>query len=103
MDTDDGLSKPFFPREDESPRHKYDEDLFDPFEEYRDEKTDYPPGVRSPDVMLTNPELRRWDVFDRSEYPAIPSLVRLPALAIALGAAGLGGAIIIWLSSRFEF
>ncbi|KZP25690.1 hypothetical protein FIBSPDRAFT_1041294 [Athelia psychrophila] len=104
MDTDAGLSKPLFSREDEFPRHKYDEELFDPFEE-REEKTDpyshvYPPGAQSSDVALTSHKPHSWDVPDRSEYPAIPFLVRLPALVIAFGAAGLGGAIIIWVSSR---
>lgn len=106
MDTDDGLFKPLFPQEDKFLPYKYDEDLFDPYEDYK-EKTDpyshaYPPRAQSSDVVLTNPEPHNWDAFDHFEYPAIPFLVRLPALIVAFGAAGLGVAITIWLFSRFE-
>lgn len=106
MDFYNDISKPLFPRK--VPQHKYDEDLFvDPFED-REDKTDpylhlYPPGARSSDVTLMNPEQHNWDVYDRSEYPTIPFLVRLPALIVAFGAAGLGGAIIVWLYFRFQF
>lgn len=92
MDDNTGLSKPLIPK-----HHKYETEVFDPYEDYnRVPYSDvYPPRAssRAPEADYER---------DSAQYTAIPFLVRLPALFIALVAAGLGGAIIAWLFSRLE-
>lgn len=60
----------------------------------------YPPAMQTVDSNLANPKRQEWDAFDHNKHTAIPFVVRLPALLIALIAAGLGGAIIAWIFTR---